>query len=100
LKSHHVIIDHDVLLARLHLVVVGVPDDDSEGGCARHGGVARVLPQDSRGLTSESEGGCGMMCLTKSLPSPKSRVNMAVERTKMPDKIEQERFDVQLERIF
>jgi hypothetical protein len=50
MKSHHVIIDHDVLLARLHLVVIRVPDDDREGGCARHGGIPRVLPQDSRGL--------------------------------------------------
>ena len=45
--THHIVIDHDVLLAGLHLVVVGVPDDDGECGSARHRGVSRVLQHNT-----------------------------------------------------
>ncbi len=43
--THHIVINHDVLLTGLHLVVVGVADDDGERGCARHGGIPRVLTE-------------------------------------------------------
>ena len=52
-RAHHIVIDHDVLLAGLHLVVVGVADDDGERGRAGHGGVAGVL-HDIAGLKGVS----------------------------------------------
>lgn len=48
--SHHVIVDEDIFWARLHLVVIDVPDDDSQRTGGWHGRVAAVLDHDRDGV--------------------------------------------------
>ena len=37
--THHIVVNHDIFLSRLHLIIVGISDDDSKGTGARHAGV-------------------------------------------------------------
>ena len=45
-KTYHVVVNKDLLRSGLHLVVVGVADDDGQGGGSGHGRVSAVLDDD------------------------------------------------------